>query len=398
MRRSRVCAAQPPQPSLRRPRPQARSQASQRRRPRTKAGRGWTVSEHEGRCEDGDGDLGARAGGDDARELGLSAGQLRLVFLRFVFVRRRRSRPLRRRRSSSPEARELPGAHLASGARHDRRAPDGRSRRRCLPRARNSSAGCAAFDLACSRFRDDSELSLLNRSPGQAVPVGEILWDALRGRAFGRRADWRPRRSDGGTRAAPRRLRPLVHAREPPQRTARRRCRASLPGDTRRSSSTATRRTVRLPVGVELDLGATAKAVAADRIAAAAADCTDSGVLVSLGGDIAVAGEPLEGGWPVRIADDHRGSTRPAGADVALSAGRACDLQHDGAAVADSARRVPPHRRPPHRPPGDGPMADGDRRRKLVRRGQHRKYGRDRPRRRRARLARATQPSGPARR
>ncbi len=79
--------------------------------------------------------------------------------------------------------------------------------------------------------------------------------------------------------------------------------------------------TVRLPVGVELDLGATAKAVAADRIAAAAAACTNSGVLVSLGGDIAVAGEPLEGGWAVRIADDHSGSLDQPGPTVALAAG-----------------------------------------------------------------------------
>jgi thiamine biosynthesis lipoprotein len=63
--------------------------------------------------------------------------------------------------------------------------------------------------------------------------------------------------------------------------------------------------------------GATAKAVAADHIAAAAADRTDSGVLVSLGGDIAVAGKPPEGGWPIRIADDHSGP-RPAGPTVAL--------------------------------------------------------------------------------
>ena len=46
---------------------------------------------------------------------------------------------------------------------------------------------------------------------------------------------------------------------------------------------------VRTPEGVALDLGATAKALAADRAAAAAARIAD-GVLVSLGGDIA---------WPV---------------------------------------------------------------------------------------------------
>jgi len=39
--------------------------------------------------------------------------------------------------------------------------------------------GLRAFDLACSRFRDDSELAVLNRNAGTAVPVGELLWDAV---------------------------------------------------------------------------------------------------------------------------------------------------------------------------------------------------------------------------
>jgi len=45
------------------------------------------------------------------------------------------------------------------------------------------------------------------------------------------------------------------------------------------------RGTVQVPAGVELDLGATAKALAADRVAAAAALETGAGVLVSIGGD-----------------------------------------------------------------------------------------------------------------
>ena len=57
-------------------------------------------------------------------------------------------------------------------------------------------------------------------------------------------------------------------------------------------------RTLRLEAGTELDLGATAKALAADRAAQAAAARTGCGVLVSLGGDIAVAGAPPEGAGP----------------------------------------------------------------------------------------------------
>jgi thiamine biosynthesis lipoprotein len=58
-----------------------------------------------------------------------------------------------------------------------------------------------------------------------------------------------------------------------------------------------------LPPGVRLDLGATAKAWAADRSAARLAAALGCGVLVSLGGDIAVAGETPPGGWRVRVQD-----------------------------------------------------------------------------------------------
>jgi thiamine biosynthesis lipoprotein len=62
--------------------------------------------------------------------------------------------------------------------------------------------------------------------------------------------------------------------------------------------------TVRVPAGVVLDLGATAKAYAADRAARDAAAAAGCGVLVSLGGDVAVAGGCPPGGWSVRLADD----------------------------------------------------------------------------------------------
>ena len=61
---------------------------------------------------------------------------------------------------------------------------------------------------------------------------------------------------------------------------------------------------LRIPAGVRLDLGATAKGLGADRAATAAwRACRRGGVLVSLGGDIAVAGAPPAGGWPVAVAD-----------------------------------------------------------------------------------------------
>jgi thiamine biosynthesis lipoprotein ApbE len=62
-------------------------------------------------------------------------------------------------------------------------------------------------------------------------------------------------------------------------------------------------RTLTMPAGVRLDLGATAKAWAADRSAARIAARTGGGVLVSLGGDIAVAGQAPAEGWRVRVQD-----------------------------------------------------------------------------------------------
>ncbi len=79
--------------------------------------------------------------------------------------------------------------------------------------------------------------------------------------------------------------------------------------------------TVHTPPGVELDLGSTGKALAADLAATAAVDAVGGGVLVSLGGDIATAGMPPLGGWPVLVADD---STAPPDSDgevIALRSG-----------------------------------------------------------------------------
>ena len=63
---------------------------------------------------------------------------------------------------------------------------------------------------------------------------------------------------------------------------------------------------VRLRPGTQLDLGATAKAFAADRIVAAIHRETGSAALVSLGGDVAVAGALDGGGWPILVTDDSR--------------------------------------------------------------------------------------------
>ncbi len=82
----------------------------------------------------------------------------------------------------------------------------------------------------------------------------------------------------------------------------------------------AERARIRVPAGVMLDLGATAKALAADRSAACAARTVDAGVMVSLGGDLSVAGSAPAGGWPVGIADDHRSAAEP-GETIAIVSG-----------------------------------------------------------------------------
>ncbi len=63
-------------------------------------------------------------------------------------------------------------------------------------------------------------------------------------------------------------------------------------------------RTLTIPAGTRLDLGATAKASAAtDRAAARIAETVGGGVLVGLGGDIAVAGQAPPGGSRIRVQD-----------------------------------------------------------------------------------------------
>lgn len=71
--------------------------------------------------------------------------------------------------------------------------------------------------------------------------------------------------------------------------------------------------TVAIPVGVHVDLGSTGKAFAADRSARRIAEVLDCGVLVNLGGDVAVAGPAPAEGWGVGIALSSH--TAPADAD-----------------------------------------------------------------------------------
>lgn len=84
-------------------------------------------------------------------------------------------------------------------------------------------------------------------------------------------------------------------------------------------SVTLTGNRLRVPGHLALDLGATAKAVAADRAAAEISNRLGCGVLLSLGGDIATAGALPTGGWQVLVQD----TPDDPGATVTLAAGMA---------------------------------------------------------------------------
>jgi thiamine biosynthesis lipoprotein len=94
------------------------------------------------------------------------------------------------------------------------------------------------------------------------------------------------------------------------------------------------RQRLTVPGGVRLDLGATVKAWAADRAAARVAAVIGCGVLVSLGGDTAVAGEPPGGGWRIRVQD----RTAPPG-EPADGPSQVVTIRDGGLATSSTAAR-----------------------------------------------------------
>jgi FAD:protein FMN transferase len=180
-----------------------------------------------------------------------------------------------------------------------------------------------AIDRTCSRFREDSELSRVNARAGRTTPAGELLLEALSlalraaemtggavdptvGRALelaGYDRDWRLLEP------------PSERPDRPAAVTARVLC------DWRAVALDRERATVRVPAGIKLDLGATAKAWAADRGAGACAAAGGCGALVSLGGDIATAGPAPAGGWQIYVTDDHRSDRSAPGQTISIRSG-----------------------------------------------------------------------------
>lgn len=175
----------------------------------------------------------------------------------------------------------------------------------------------AAFDLACSRFRDDSELSAVNAAAGTAVRASPLMIEAVRAALRAARltdGDVDPTVGHALVALGYDRDFESIPAGAPVVSFA------SVPG-WRSVELDTTARTVRVPRGVSLDLGATAKALAADRAAADAAAVAGCGVLVSLGGDMATAGEPPTDGWRVRVTDDHRADVEAPGQWISIRSG-----------------------------------------------------------------------------
>jgi thiamine biosynthesis lipoprotein len=156
----------------------------------------------------------------------------------------------------------------------------------------------AAIDAAASRFRADSELRRL--PAGRAASISPLLTEALdvalrAARLTDGLVD--PTVADAMTGLGyDRDLADLVDG---PVTIA------PAPGWWRISLD-VDRREVLVPRGVRIDLGATAKALVADRSAARIGAALRCGVLVSLGGDVGTYGAAPEGGWRLGIGDDHR--------------------------------------------------------------------------------------------
>ena len=175
------------------------------------------------------------------------------------------------------------------------------------------------IDRTCSRFRADSDLSRVNTGAGTWVRVDDLFiealdvaldaWRATAGavdptvgralEAIGYDRDFTLVPSAGLAAPAPIGMpAPGCHGVERDPERGR----------------------VRIPVGVVLDLGATAKALAADRAARRASAAAGCGVMVSLGGDVAVHGQAPAGGWTIGLADDHTGEPET-GETIAITAG-----------------------------------------------------------------------------
>jgi thiamine biosynthesis lipoprotein len=155
-------------------------------------------------------------------------------------------------------------------------------------------------DAAVSRFRPDSALSIANARAGRPTPVPALLVDLVAAALDAARAS-----AGAVDPTLGRALQRLGYDRDiaaiapddPASLPA-----APAPGRWRAVRLHRAAGLLTVPAGTGLDLGATAKAWTADTAARTLAARYDTGVLVELGGDLAVAGA-RSGGWCVRVAE-----------------------------------------------------------------------------------------------
>ena len=186
----------------------------------------------------------------------------------------------------------------------------------------------AEVDAACSRFRADSEIRALKG--GHPLKISPLLAEAI---AVGLRAarltdgDVDPTVGAAMSAVGYDRDFEKIEPNGPPLSLTVRK----VPGW---QQVRLDGQTLIMPAGVQLDLGATAKAWAADRSAARIAARLGCGALVSLGGDIAVAGPAPDGGWRIRVQDVTGAPGDPPGGPYALIA-----IRDGGLATSSTAAR-----------------------------------------------------------
>jgi thiamine biosynthesis lipoprotein ApbE len=164
----------------------------------------------------------------------------------------------------------------------------------------------AELDRTCSRFRLDSEVVAIGRAPADrsglvtatvSPLLAEAIAVALRAAAL---TDGDVDPTVGAALSALGYDRDFAHV--PPVGPAVPVGVRVIPGWRSIALDMDTHQ-LTMPAGIQLDLGATVKGWAADRSATRIADKLGCGVLVSLGGDTAVAGAPPDGGWRIRVQD-----------------------------------------------------------------------------------------------
>jgi thiamine biosynthesis lipoprotein len=240
-----------------------------------------------------------------------------------------------------PELLQADWRALGTGVRLVVHNADARDDARDLERARAAVVQVLdEVDRTYSRFRDDSELSLLNAASEASRVHRDHKISPLLARALD--GAFRAARQTGGaidpTVGAAMRVigydgdfadirhttRPLELRLAPVAGWSRVHLETYREGEAAR---------VRIPGGVELDLGSTGKGLAADLAAAAALAAVGpaAGILVSLGGDIATAGHCPEGGWSILVSED---SSTPSDAE-----GEVIAIEHGGIATSTTTVR-----------------------------------------------------------